>query len=166
MNLDFLSIDPGSIIFTLINTLILFLVIKHFLFNPVNKMLEERKDDIADTYNKADQALEKAKEAEAHYNELISGARDESAQIIKNASQKAQQRSDQIINSAKADAAQIRVKAEADIQREKQEAKKEIRSEISEIAVMVASKLVDKEINESDHRRFIDEFIENVGDES
>lgn len=166
MNLDFLSIDPGSIIFTLINTLILFLVIKHFLFNPVNKMLEERKDDIADTYNKADIALEKAKEAEAHYNELISGARDESAQIIKNASQKAQQRSDEIINSAKADAAQIRVKAEADIQREKQEAKKEIRSEISEIAVMVASKLVDKEINESDHRRFIDEFIENVGDES
>ena len=166
MNLDFLSIDPGSIILTLINTFILFLVIKHFLFNPVNRMLEERKDDIADTYNKADTALEKAKEAEAHYNELISGARDESAQIIKNASQKAQQRSDEIINNAKADAAQIRIKAEADIQREKQEAQKEIRSEISEIAVMVASKLVDKEINESDHRRFIDEFIENVGDES
>ena len=62
MNLDFLSIDPGSIFFTLINTLILFLVIKHFLFKPVNKMLEERKDDIALTYSKADNALEKAKQ--------------------------------------------------------------------------------------------------------
>lgn len=165
MNLDFLSIDPGSIIFTLINTTILFLVIKHFLFVPVNKILEQRKDDVADTYNQANNALEKAKEAEAHYNELISGARDESAQIIKNASQKAQKRSDEIISSAMADAQQIKSKAEADIEREKLEARKEIRSEISEIAVMVASKLVDKEINETDHRRFIDEFIENVGDE-
>lgn len=165
MNLDFLSIDPGSIIFTLINTTILFLVIKHFLFVPVNKILEQRKDDVADTYNQANNALEKAKEAEAHYNDLISGARDESAQIIKNASQKAQKRSDEIINSAMADAQQIKSKAEADIEREKLEARKEIRSEISEIAVMVASKLVDKEINETDHRRFIDEFIENVGDE-
>ena len=165
MNLDFLSIDPGSIIFTLINTTILFLVIKHFLFVPVNKILEQRKDDVADTYNQANNALEKAKEAEAHYNDLISGARDESAQIIKNASQKAQKRSDEIISSAMADAQQIKSKAEADIEREKLEARKEIRSEISEIAVMVASKLVDKEINETDHRRFIDEFIENVGDE-
>ena len=96
MNLDFLSIDPGSIFFTLINTLILFLVIKHFLFKPVNKMLEERKDDIALTYSKADNALEKAKEAEEHYNKLISGARDESADIIKAASEKANRRSEEM----------------------------------------------------------------------
>ena len=155
MNLDFLSIDPGSIFFTLINTLILFLVIKHFLFKPVNKMLEERKDDIALTYSKADNALEKAKEAEEHYNKLISGARDESADIIKAASEKANRRSEEILNNAKADAIQI-----------KQSARSEIRSEISDLAVMVASKIVDKEINEQDQRRFIDEFIENVGDET
>ena len=110
MNLDFLSIDPGSIFFTLINTLILFLVIKHFLFKPVNKMLEERKDDIALTYSKADNALEKAKEAEEHYNKLISGARDESADIIKAASEKANRRSEEILNNAKADAIQIKQK--------------------------------------------------------
>lgn len=166
MNLDFLSIDPGSIFFTLINTLILFLVIKHFLFKPVNKMLEERKDDIALTYSKADNALEKAKEAEEHYNKLISGARDESADIIKAASEKANRRSEEILNNAKADAIQIKQKAEADIEREKQSARSEIRSEILDLAVMVASKIVDKEINEQDQRRFIDEFIENVGDET
>lgn len=81
------------------------------------------------------------------------------------ASEKANRRSEEILNNAKADAIQIKQKAEADIEREKQSARSEIRSEISDLAVMVASKIVDKEINEQDQRRFIDEFIENVGDE-
>ena len=44
-NLDFLSIDAGSLIFTLLNTIILFLIIKHFLFGRVNKVLEEKRNE-------------------------------------------------------------------------------------------------------------------------
>lgn len=164
LNLNFLSIDPGSILLTLTNTIILFLVLKHFLFKPVNAIIEQRRSDVEQKFNDADSALQNAKESEKHYNELISGAREESAQIIKNASVKAQQRSDEIITAAKDDAAAILTKAENEIKRDKISAKNEIKSEISELAVMVASKIVDKEISQDDHKRFIDEFIENVED--
>lgn len=164
MNLDFLSIDVGSILFNLINTLILFLVIKHFLFKPVNAMLDQRKAEIEETYSKADEALESAKQSEKQYNELIGNARDESAQIIKNASDTANRRSEEIIRNAKNDADMIIKKANSEIEREKANARTAIKDEVSELAVLMAEKVVDKEIDKNDHRRFIDEFIENVGE--
>jgi len=164
LNLDFLTIDIGSIIFNLANTLILFLVIKHFLFKPVNDILEQRKHDVEDTYSRADEALENARESERKYNDLIGNAREESARIIKNASDTANRRSEEIISEAKNNAEMIIKKANSEIEREKINARSAVRNEVSDLAVLVAEKVIDKEINDDDHRRFIDEFIENVGE--
>lgn len=164
MNLPFLTIDVGSILFNLANTLILFLVIKHFLFKPVNAILEQRKQDVENTYQKADQALESAKQSEKKYNDLIGNAREESAKIIKNASETAGRRSEEIISEAKNSANMIIKKANAEVEREKANARTAIRDEMSDLALRAAEKIVDKEINSDDHRRFIDEFIENVGE--
>lgn len=164
MNLDFLTIDPGSIIFNLANTLILFLVIKHFLFKPVNDIMEQRKHDVEETYSRADEALENARESEKKYNDLIGNAREESARIIKNASDTANRRSEEIISEAKNNADMIIKKANSEIEREKANARASVRDEVSDLAVLVAEKVISKEINSDDQRRFIDEFIENVGE--
>lgn len=99
--LDFLSIDTGTIIFTLINTLILFMIIKHLLFGRVNKIIEERQADVTNTYKKADESLENAKKQEETYNNIMANAKDEAAQIVKSATQKALIRSDEIMLQAK-----------------------------------------------------------------
>ena len=162
--LGFLSIDIGTIIFTLCNLLILFLVFKHFLFGRVHKILDERQNDVSETYNKADAALEHAKSLESEYSGLMEGAKEESAQMIKTASKKAQLRSDEIISEAKNEASAILARADEDVEREKKRAQNELRGEVSELAVLVAQKVVEKEITEADHERFINEFIDNVGD--
>lgn len=162
--LEFLSIDIGTIIFTFCNLLILFLVFKHFLFGRVYKILDERQNEVSDTYSKADEALEHAKLLESEYSSLMTGAKEESAEMIKNASKKAQQRSDEIISEAKSEASAILAKAGEDIEREKKRAESELRGEISELAVLVAQKVVEKEISEKDNERLINDFIENVGD--
>ena len=162
--LGFLSIDIGTIIFTLCNLLILFLVFKHFLFGRVHKILDERQNDVSETYNKADAALEHAKSLESEYSGLMEGAEEESAQMIKAASKKAQLRSDEIISEAKNEASAILARADEDVEREKKRAQNELRGEVSELAVLVAQKVVEKEITEADHERFINEFIDNVGD--
>lgn len=164
MNLSFLSIDVGTIIFTLCNLLILFWVFKHFLFGRVHKILDERQNDVSETYKKADDALDHAKKLESEYTGLMEGAKEESAEMIKAASRKAQLRSDEIISEAKSEASAILAKADEDVEREKKRAQNELRGEISELAVLVAEKVVEKEINEADHDRFINDFIENVGD--
>lgn len=162
--LDFLTIDVGTIIFTLCNLVILFLVFKYVLFKRVHAILEQRQNDVSDTYNKADESLEHAKSLESEYSALMEGAKEESAEIIKNASKKAQLRSDEIISDAKKEAGSILAKADEDVEREKKRAQNELRGEISELAVLVAEKIVEKEIREEDHDKFINDFIENVGD--
>ena len=162
--LDFLSIDIGTVIFTLINTLILFMIIKHLLFGRVNKIIEERQADVTNTYKKADESLENAKKQEETYNNIMVNAKDEAAQIVKSATQKALIRSDEIMLQAKNNANNVLEKANLDIEREKIRAKNEIKYEISDIALMMAQKVISKEIDKKDHEKLINDFIENVGD--
>lgn len=163
-NLEFFSIDLTSIIGTLLNTLILFLVIKHFLFDKVNAILEARKNEVEKTYEDADEALKNAKELETEYTEKLAGAKEESAEIIRNATKKAQLRSDEIIGEAKNEAHGIMTKANADIEKEKKRAVNQIKDEISDIAVSIAEKVVSKEIDPKTHEELIESFIDGIGE--
>ena len=162
--LDFLTIDKGTLIGNLLNTLILFLILRHFLFGRVNKVLEERKNHIKEAYDDADKAKESALALEADYTKKLTAAKEESAEIIKNATKKAQSRSDEIIFAAKDEATGIITKANSDIEREKKRAVNQIKDEISDIAIAVATKVVEKEITSADNDRLIEDFIANVGE--
>ena len=160
----FLTIDPVTMIATLINTLILFLVLKHFLFKPVNKILDERKQNVEETYRQADEKLSEAARLESEYTEKLANAKEESAEIVKNATKRAQTRSDEIIAEAKSEASSLIVKANADIEKEKKRAVNQIKDEISDIALAVAEKVVEKEIDPKDHERLIESFISELGE--
>lgn len=68
---EFLSIDPTTIVLTLCNTLILFLILKHFLFDKVNNIIEARKNDIEESYKRADAAERRADQLAAEYTERL-----------------------------------------------------------------------------------------------
>ena len=161
----FLTIDPVTMIATLLNTLILFLVLKHFLFKPVNKILDERKEKVEKTYKEADDKLTEASRLETEYTEKLANAKAESAEIVKNATKRAQLRSDEIIAEAKTEASGLIVKANADIEKEKKRAVNQIKDEISDIALMVAEKVVEKEISPKDHERLIENCISEFGED-
>lgn len=161
---DFLTIDPTTIVLTLCNTLILFLILKHFLFEKVNKVMDDRKSDIEGSYQRADEAEQKANQLAAEYIEKISNAKEESAEIVKAATQKAQLRSDEIIADAKNEAKGIIDNANAEIEREKKIAVNQIKDEIADIALSAASAVVEKEISGEDNERLIESFIDSVGE--
>ncbi len=161
---DFLSIDPTTIILVLANTLILFLVLKHFLFNKVNQVIDDRKAEVENTFKRADEAEEKAKQLEMEYNEKIMSAKDESAEIVRNATKKAQSRSDEIISDAKAEAKAIVANATAEIEREKKIAVNQIKDEIAGIAFSAAEAVIEKELDVNDNEKLIESFIDSVGE--
>ena len=130
----------------------------------MQKILSERQAAVDRSLEDAESAQKRAEEAEAAYNAKLVNAQEESAEIVRRATRKAQQRSDEIIAGAKADAASIRQHNEEEIAREKRRAQIELRSEVAGLAVSVAEKVVEREINPADHARLIDEFIESVGD--
>ena len=84
--------------------------------------------------------------------------------MLRNATRKAQKRSDEIIAQAKAEAAGIMQQNRDELEREKRRAESELRSEVAGLAVLAAEKVVGREMNPQDHARLIDEFIDSVGD--
>ena len=165
LNLDFLSIDAGTILFTLINTLLIFLAFKFLLFKRVDAILTKRQEELNGTYAEADHVLNSAKEGKKKYDAAIAGAKEEAAQIISRAEKKAQQQGDQILAQARTEAADTRQKATAATEREMAQARTELQGEISELAVELAQKIMEKEINKDDHARLIDEFMAEISSE-
>ena len=164
MYFDFFSIDLTTIIGTILSTLILYLVLKHFLFDKVNAVLESRRNEVVKTYEDADKAFANAKQLETEYTDKLSAAKEESAEIVKNATKKAQLRSEEIISDAKNEAKGILDKAEADIEKEKKRAVNQIKDEISDIAMSIASSVVSKELDAKTHEQLIENFINEIGD--
>lgn len=164
--LDLVSIVPWEIITQLINLLLLFLLLKHFLFKPVQNILNARQAEIDKSYADAETAQTRAEELRDEYEKRISDAKAEAADIAKAASRKAQAHYDEVVGTAKADAARLREKAEAQIEQEKKKAMNELKDEISGIAVDIASKVVEREIDAKDHEELISEFIKGVGEAS
>lgn len=162
--MDFLSIDVGTILFTLINTGLIFLAFKFILFKRVDEILEKRQQEVTATYQKADDALNSANADKEKYAQAISNAKEEASAIVSRAEKLAQKQGDSMIAKARDEAQAVREKASRETEREKNLAKQELQGEISELAMELAQKIMEKEINPKDHERLINDFLQNLGD--
>ena len=163
--LDIISVNIWDILISFANLLILFLVLKRFLFKPVQRMFETRKKQVDDIYAEANKSRSDAVSMKQEYEAKMASAREEADGLVRSAVQTAQKRGDAIVAEAASQASHLKQKAEQEIAQEKRQMLADVRGEISDIAVSIASKVVGREINAQDHQEFVDEFIRNVGDE-
>ena len=137
------SIDLNTIVFTLINTLIIVLLYFFFLHKPVCKILDERAKTVNKDMDDAQKAKEEAAAVKADYEHRL-----------------------EIISAANEEAASMKQRAEESIEREKKRAVNEIKEEISDMVVMAASKVAEKEINAQDNEKIIDSVLSQIGKEN
>ena len=161
---SFVGINPWTALFTFCNMLITFSVLKHFLFEPVKKMIDDRQNEIDTMYADADAAKQKAAALETEYQAHLQSIKDERDAMLREATRRAQKREEEIVGEAKTEAANIRAAAEADIAQERKKAVNDLKND--GMAVEIAGKVVEREIKQQDHQALIDEFIQNVGDAS
>lgn len=164
--LEFVSIVPWEIITQLINLLLLILLLKHFLFKPVQNILNARQAEIDKHYADAETAQTRAEALRDEYEKRIADAKSEATDIVRTATNKAQLRGEEIVRDAQTEASRLLEKADAQIAQEKKKAMNQLKNEISGIAVDIATKIVEREIDEKDHEALISEFIEGVGEAS
>lgn len=165
-SLDIISINVWNTLISLLNLLLIYLIIKKFLFKRIQAVMAERKNQVEKIYSDADESRNTANEMKQEYEQRLASARQEADDMIKSATQTAQRRSDQIVAEANNQASHVKQKAEAEIEQQKKQMLQDVRSEISELAVDIASKVVEREINQKDYDGFVDEFIQNVGEQS
>ena len=126
----------------------------------------ERKAKADSQIADAEKLRTEAEAMKAEYEQNLQNARTEANQIVAAAQKTAAARSEELLGEARAQAAALKQKAEADIAQERKKAVNEVKDEIGGIAMEIASKVVEREIKEADHKALIDEFIKNVGEAS
>jgi F-type H+-transporting ATPase subunit b len=161
--MPFVGFTPWEIIVTICNTLITFLIIKKFLFKPVRKMMAAREQEVQTMYEAADKAQTEAEQLRSEYTERLSKAKEEAAEIVGSATRRATARSEEILKESTQQAAAMLKKAESTIEQERKKAMNEIKDEVANLSVLIASKVVERDVKEEDHERFIEEFIDKVG---
>ncbi|AOY75580.1 F0F1 ATP synthase subunit B [Clostridium formicaceticum] len=153
-----------TFVFQIVNTLIIFLVLRRFLFKPTTEFMENRTKGIEDAIEEAATKNKEAEELKTQYEAKLDNIKDERNQIIKEATKRAEERSEEIIKAAQAEAEKIIEKGQQDIQRERQKTVNELKDQISTLAIMAASKVIEEELNEKAHKKMIEQFIKEVGE--
>lgn len=150
--------------FMLVNFLILYLVLKKLLFKPVTEFMNNRTKGIEDAFKEAEDKKNEAETLYADYRGKLDNIKEERNQIIKDATKRAEERSDEIIKTAQQEANSIIKRANLDIERERQKAINDLKDHISTLAMMAASKIIEKELDEKAHQQLIQQFIDEVGE--
>ena len=161
-----ITLDGWTFLAQICNLMIQLLIFKKFLLNPVKNVIAERKAKADSQIADATKLRTEAEAMKAEYEQNLQNARTEANQIVAAAQKTASARSEEIVGEARAQAAALKQKAEADIAQERKKAVNEVKDEIGGIAMEIASKVVEREIKEADHKDLIDEFIKNVGEAS
>lgn len=161
--LEVISINIWQILISLANLVILFLVLKKFLFKPVKKVLAERQAAVDEQYAAAAQAEKKAMQSKESWEHKMESARTEADAILKNATETAGLRGEKIVAEAKVRADGIIRQAETEAELERKKAEDGIKREIIDVSTVLTEKMLGREINTQDHRSLIDSFIEEIG---
>ena len=161
---EFLNINVFTALFTLVNTLVLFFVLKKYLFQPVMKMITDRQQEIDDMYTDAGQTKQQAQKLQSEYETKLADAMQTGERLVKEAVVRGQAREEEILRNANAQADAIRQKAQADIAREKKKAIDDAKDEIAGLAMDIAGKVVGKSLNQGEQSALVDQFIDELGD--
>ena len=161
-----ITLDGWTFLAQICNLMIQLVIFKKFLLKPIKQVIADRKAKADSEIADAQKLRTEAEAMKAEYEQNLQNARTEANQIVAAAQKTATARSEDIVGEARAQAAALEQKAEADIAQERKKAVNEVKDEIGGIAMEIASKVVEREISEKDHKDLIDEFIKNVGEAS
>jgi len=133
-----------------------------FIWPPILKAMDERRAKIADGLAASDRAEKALAEANKDVEQQIKAARDKAGEIV----DQANQRHSQILDQAKEDASGERQKqvaaGEAEIALAANQAREELRATVANLAVLGASQILEKEIDEDTHRELLDKLIAEI----
>lgn len=160
------TVMPWTFIFTICNLFILAAALKRVLFKPVQKVLDQRAAEVESTYQQAEEARESAQAMQSEYEERLKGAYEEAGNIVRTANERAAARSEEMLNEARAEVSAMKAKAEREIEDDRRKAAGELKNDISALALDLAGKVVEKEIDAKTHGELIRDFIDRVGDVS
>lgn len=155
--------DIWAFVVQLLATAIVVFILAKFLVKPAKKFIQERKDYIASNLNAAEEKNKKAEENLLAAEKRLQDSRKEGKEIIESARENATQEKRRIVDETKKEVNSMRDKAYQDIESEKIKMREEITNEVIDVAILAATQVVDRNLNDEDNRKIVSDFV-NKGD--
>ena len=160
--MEALGINIGYILMQILLFIILFMVLRGYLYNPIINNLEERKTKIAKGLEDARQAAIARDSADAEAKKIMDVARAEAVQLRTDAAVQAEETANSIEAQAKQEAADLVAAARAEAEEERNNILAGARGQIASIAIAAANKIVGESLDESRQRAIIADFFAKV----
>ena len=161
-----LGIDFQEIILHIINVVVLFIVLRIFLYKPVSRFMKRRSDGIAQQIDDAAKKQAEAEQLRARYDEMIKNAQGLAGELIAKSKETADEQARQIIEEAEKNAGLILEKSKSDIAYLQAQAKENMRDEITQMAIDIAERVLRREITAEDNMETINRFFEENAEAS
>ena len=158
-----ISIDL-NLVWTIINVVVLYLLLKHFLIGPVMNIMEQRKLMIEEGFRNAQTAQDDANRLKQEYETALSGAKQESVQLIEDARKSAKAEYDRIIIEAGEKADTMLESAKESVRVEREQTMKELKSQIAGLAAASAAKIISGNADEKESQDLYDQFLKEAGE--
>ena len=153
-----------NLVFTIINLLVLYLLMKKFLFGPIIKVMDVRKAMIDQQFAGAKEQEDQAKALKEQYEGALKSAREESFQIMVQARKEAKAQADKTVEDTQAKVSAMLAKAQEDINTERENAMRQMKDDVASLAMEAAGKIIGKNSGADQDLSLYDQFIEKAGD--
>jgi F-type H+-transporting ATPase subunit b len=154
-----LGINLPVLIAQIVNFTILLVVLRIVAWGPLTRMLDERRERIAESLSAADQAKAQAAESERNIHDQIEASRREGQALVAQAQEIAARIQSEARTVAQADADAMLGRARNEIQLERDQAIAELRKEFADLTIAAAEKVINQSLDRNQHRRLIDEAL-------
>lgn len=161
--MEALGLHWETSIIAIVAFFVLYLLLRKYAFGPLFSVMEQRRQLIQDQIGNAEKNRQEAQALLAEQQQAIQNARKEAYEILEQARQTSAKQADELIEIAKAEAGRIKEDALRDIENEKNKAVAALRSQVSAMSVLIASKIIEKQVDEQSQKTLIDQYLKEVG---
>lgn len=154
-----MDLHPVDIVIHILNIIVLFVVLRALLYKPVKKFMQAREDKIKAQKNEIAASKAEAEELKKKYEAKLAEADSDAKNIMREAGEKAQLQSTEIIKEAQARAKDILLQADSSADELRNKAAQSIRQDVVSTAADMAAKILSREIDEKDNADIADRFF-------
>lgn len=153
----------STFVFNIINVLILYWLMKKYLFGPVMAIMDKRTNTIKTSLEDAENKNNEALRLKQEYADILNTADEKASEIIKSARERAAKEHDKQIRETNAEIARMMQEANKTIEFERQRSMQGIQDEIAKIAMIAAAKVIRKNVDDSTNNQLINDFLKEAG---
>lgn len=155
--------EQSLIIWLTVTFVVLLVLLRKFAYGPILDTLDKRSQHIQDALDQAEKLKTDADTMFAEYSKQLENAKKEANKIVEQGKKISEQIKQEMVEKAKEQSSNLIRQAENEIENKKEEALKELRQNVAMLSVSVAEKVLKKSIDEKEHRRLLEDSMEEVG---